>query len=130
MLISALSIKCSVNFCNLNFHYFDPNFSIPSSQYLRKRSILSAWSSTTKQWNCVELEVARFLHITPFISLRKELGTKYPSQILSSTLFQFSHQLQVLFLCERPINFLHFKMLPSLSHKFPLFKSHLPLNLH
>ena len=23
-------LKCSVHFCNLNFHYFDPNFSIPS----------------------------------------------------------------------------------------------------
>lgn len=61
---------------------------------------------------------ARYLCLTPFIRLGKVLHDK---QILRFSLFLMSHQ--VLFLCERRINFLHFKMPSSFLHYFPLFKS-------
>ena len=66
----ASFIKWSVNFRDLNFHYFGTKFSIllwhPGRLWMR--SILSGWRSM-KLWRT--LKVTRYLRLTPLITFRE-----------------------------------------------------------
>ena len=117
MLIQVLLISFNVNFpplillngafisINLNSHYFGSEFSMHfwHSWHLRKRSILSRWRSARISEIFKPLKWADFF--ADFIRLGKVPLTKFPFRLTSISLSQ-----QVLFPCECPINFLHFKM--------------------
>lgn len=72
------------------------------------------------------LEVARILHLTPFILLGKVPWTKFLLQIICWTLFLLPQQ--VLFLSKHQINFIYFEVFSSLLHLFALLQSHFPLH--
>ena len=108
---------------------FCPQFSIHflNSWHQRKGSILAGWRFASNGETVKNPWSSQISLLDSFRTFRKSTRNKVSFSDYSFTFVPVAQQ--VLFLCESRINFLHFELLPPLSHQFPLFESHFSLNL-
>ena len=85
------------------------------SWHLRKRSILSGWRSASNRETMKNPRSGQQISsLDPLLTFRESTTKKvFISQIICLTLFLLCQE--VLFLCERRVNFLQFELLPSFS---------------